>query len=98
MNRADRRAYDRALRKAAAEIQDSLERKTEKTLNDNRVECMYCAFALALRAECGFGAKKIYKILSRIDDEMEGFIKGTEDLQSMRRRVEDEIGISIELS
>lgn len=98
MNRADRRAYDRALRKAAAEIQDSLERKTEKTLNDNRVECMYCAFALALRAECGFGAKKIYKILSRIDDEMEGFIKGTEDLQSMRQRVEDEVGISIELS
>ena len=98
MNRADRRAYDRALRKAAKEIQDSLERKTEETLNDNRVECMYCAFALALRAECGFGAKKIYKILSRIDDEMAGFIKGTEDLQSMRKRVEDEIGISIELS
>lgn len=98
MNRADRRAYERALRKAAAEIQDSLERKTEKTLNDNRVECMYCAFALALRAECGFGAKKIYKILSRIDDEMAGFIKGTEDLQSMRQRVEDEVGISIELS
>ena len=98
MNRADRRAYDRALRKAKAEIKDALEQKTEKTLNDNRVECMYCAFALALRAECGFGAKKIYKILSRIDDEMEGFIKGTEDLQSMRQRVEDEVGISIELS
>lgn len=98
MNRADRRAYDRALRKAAKEIQDSLEQKTEKTLNDNRVECMYCAFALALRAECGFGAKKIYKILSRIDDEMDGFIKGTEDLQSMRQRVKDEIGLLIELS
>ena len=98
MNRADRRAYERVLRKAKAEIQDSLERKTEKTLNDNRVECMYCAFALALRAECGFGAKKIYKILSRIDDEMDGFIKGTEDLQSMRQRVKDEIGLLIELS
>lgn len=80
MNRADRRAYDKALRKAKAEIKDALERKTEKTLNDNRVECMYCAFALALRAECGFGAKKIYKILSRIDDEMAGFINGTEEL------------------
>lgn len=97
MNRADRRAYDKALRKAAAEIKDALERKTEKTLNDNRVECMYCAFALALRSECGFDAMKIYKILSKIDDEMIGFIKGTEDLQSLRQRVDDEIGISIEL-
>ena len=98
MNRADRRAYEKALRKAKADIQDALERKTEKTLNDNRVECMYCAFALALRAECGFEAEKIYQILSRIDEEMEGFIKGTEDLQSMRQRVEDEIGLLIELS
>ena len=98
MNRADRRAYDRALRKAKTEIQQALEKKTEQTLNDNRVECMYCAFALSLRSECGFEAEKIYQILSRIDEEMEGFIKGTEDLQSMRQRVEDEVGISIELS
>ena len=38
MNRADRRAYDKVLRKAKADIKDALERKTEKTLNDNRVE------------------------------------------------------------
>lgn len=30
MNRADRRTYDKALRKAKTEIQQALEKKTEK--------------------------------------------------------------------
>lgn len=97
MNRAERRRMERLRNKEIKNIKQGLIKAQDKTLNDGRAEAMLLLFALTLHEEFGFGQQRCLKALQRIDNEMALWVNGTESLETLRKKVFEEIGIEVKM-
>lgn len=97
MNRAQRRALSKINKSAVDAAEERIMKHQEKVLNDERVEAMFCIFALVLHRDFKFGPKRVYRALQGVDREMDAWVKGYTDFKALKQQVANEIGIAIEI-
>lgn len=97
MNRAERRRMERLRNRGIKDIKQELMKAQDKTLNDGRAEAMLLLFALTLHEEFGFGQQRCLRALKRIDDEMAHWTDGTENFETLRKKVLEKTGIEVKM-
>lgn len=95
LNRSQRRKMERNKLHISRELRKEVLQRTEKQLNDGRVEAMMLCFALAMHRELGFGKGRCMKMLKAVDDLMNQWICGECDLELMRQWTLEEVGIDV---
>lgn len=103
MGRAERRKSDRADRlwnnKNSIKVtRDELERMRAKTMDDAGrfdTEVFLTCFALTLHDEFGFGFKRVQRALGGIDDLFGKVLNDEIDLDFIKERLRNEVGINI---
>lgn len=105
MNRSQRRQAERQARKneklkrqitedvmgKVEESNQQMYEELEQRMIDQRVEAMMCCFALALHRRYGFGAKRIFNVLSDTDEIMSVWANEPDGFARLSTQVENEI-------
>lgn len=95
MNRAERRRQARQKKQISEEIKQSVLRQAEQQLNDGRVEAILACMTLVLHQEFGFGRERCLRALRAVDQMVRPWIEGEENLDEIRQKVIDQVGIDI---
>lgn len=98
MNRAQKRALAKINRSDIKAAEERIMKHQEKVLNDERVETIFCLFALALHQLYGFGAIRTNRVLLAVDANMKAWREGRIGYKDLRAKVNDEIGLDIYIS
>ena len=95
MNRAERRRQARQKKQISDEIKKAVLRQAEQQLNDGRVEAILVCMTLVLHQEFGFGRERCLRALRAVDQMVRPWIEGEENLDEIRQKVIDQVGIDI---
>ena len=95
MNRAERCRQARQKKQISDEIKQAVLRQAEKQLNDGRVEAILVCMTLVLHQEFGFGRERCLRALRAVDQMVRPWIEGEENLDEIRQKVIDQVGIDI---
>ena len=95
MNRAERRRQARQKKQISEEIKQSVLRQAEQQPNDGRVEAILVCMTLVLHQEFGFGQERCLRALRAVDKMVRPWIEGEDDLNGIRQKVIDQVGIDI---
>lgn len=95
MNRAERCRQARQKKQISDEIKKAVLRQAEKQLNDGRVEAILVCMTLVLHQEFGFGRERCLRALRAVDQMVRPWIEGEENLDEIRQKVIDQVGIDI---
>ena len=95
MNRAERRRQARQKKQISDEIKKAVLRQAEQQLNDGRVEAILVCMTLVLHQEFGFGRERYLRALRAVDQMVRPWIEGEENLDEIRQKVIDQVGIDI---
>ena len=96
MNRAERCRQARQKKQISDEIKQAVLRQAEQQLNDGRVEAILVCMTLVLHQEFGFGRERCLRALRAVDQMVRPWIEGEENLDEIRQKVIDQVGIDIE--
>lgn len=77
------------------EIKQAVLRQAEKQLNDGRVEAILVCVTLVLHQEFGFGRERCLRALRAVDQMVRPWIDGEDNLDEIRQKVIDQVGIDI---
>lgn len=95
MNRAERCRQARQKKQISDEIKKAVLRQAEQQLNDGRVEAILVGMTLVLHQEFGFGRERCLRALRAVDQMVRPWIEGEENLDEIRQKVIDQVGIDI---
>lgn len=95
MNRAERCRQARQKKQISDEIKKAVLRQAEQQLNDGRVEAILVCMTLVLHQEFGFGQERCLRALRAVDQMVRPWIEGEENLDEIRQKVIDQVGIDI---
>ena len=95
MNRAERCRQARQKKQISDEIKKAVLRQAEQQLNDGRVEAILVCMTLVLHQEFGFGRERCLRALRAVDQMLRPWIEGEENLDEIRQKVIDQVGIDI---
>ena len=95
MNRAERCRQARQKKQISDEIKHAVLRQAEQQLNDGRVEAILVCMTLVLHQEFGFGRERCLRALRAVDQMVRPWIEGEENLDEIRQKVIDQVGIDI---
>ena len=95
MNRAERCRQARQKKQISDEIKKAVLRQAEQQLNDGRVEAILVCMTLVLHQEFGFGRERCLRALRAVDQMVRPWIEGEENLDEIRQKVIDQVGIDI---
>lgn len=95
MNRAERCRQARQKKQISDEIKKAVLRQAEQQLNDGRVEAILVCMTLVLHREFGFGRERCLRALRAVDQMVRPWIEGEENLDEIRQKVIDQVGIDI---
>ena len=95
MNRAERCRQARQKKQISDEIKKAVLRQAEQQLNDGRVEAILVCMTLVLHQEFGFGRERCLRALQAVDQMVRPWIEGEENLDEIRQKVIDQVGIDI---
>ena len=95
MNRAERCRQARQKKQISDEIKRAVLRQAEQQLNDGRVEAILVCMTLVLHQEFGFGRERCLRALRAVDQMVRPWIEGEENLDEIRQKVIDQVGIDI---
>ena len=95
MNRAERCRQARQKKQISDEIKQAVLRQAEQQLNDGRVEAILVCMTLVLHQEFGFGRERYLRALRAVDQMVRPWIEGEENLDEIRQKVIDQVGIDI---
>ena len=95
MNRAERCRQARQKKQISDEIKQAVLRQAEQQLNDGRVEAILVCMTLLLHQEFGFGRERCLRALRAVDQMVRPWIEGEENLDEIRQKVIDQVGIDI---
>lgn len=95
MNRAERCRQARQKKQISDEIKQAVLRQAEQQLNDGRVEAILVCMTLVLHQEFGFGRERCLRALRAVDQMVRPWIEGEENLDEIRQKVIDQVGIDI---
>ena len=95
MNRAERCRQARQKKRISDEIKQAVLRQAEQQLNDGRVEAILVCMTLVLHQEFGFGRERCLRALRAVDQMVRPWIEGEENLDEIRQKVIDQVGIDI---
>ena len=95
MNRAERCRQARQKKQISDEIKKAVLRQAEQQLNDGRVEAILVCMTLVLHQEFGFGRERCLRAQRAVDQMVRPWIEGEENLDEIRQKVIDQVGIDI---
>lgn len=95
MNKAERCRQARQKKQISDEIKKAVLRQAEQQLNDGRVEAILVCMTLVLHQEFGFGRERCLRALRAVDQMVRPWIEGEENLDEIRQKVIDQVGIDI---
>ena len=95
MNRAERCRQARQKKQISDEIKQAVLRQAEQQLNDGRVEAILVCMTLVLHQEFGFGRERCPRALRAVDQMVRPWVEGEENLDEIRQKVIDQVGIDI---
>lgn len=95
MNRAERCRQARQKKQISDEIKQAVLRQAEQQLNDGRVEAILVCMTLVPHQEFGFGRERCLRALRAVDQMVRPWIEGEENLDEIRQKVIDQVGIDI---
>lgn len=95
MNRAERCRQARQKKQISDEIKQAVLRQAEQQLNDGRVEAILVCMTLVLHQEFGFGRERCLRALRAVDQMVRPWIEGEENLDEIRQKVIEQVGIDI---
>ena len=85
----------RQKKQISEEIKQAVLRQAEQQLNDGRVEAILVCMTLVLHQEFGFGRERCLRALRAVDQMVRPWIEGEENLDGIRQKVIDQVGIDI---
>lgn len=99
MNRSQRRKAEKEKRRneirlTPDRIQEIKQDVTQKAIDRASEDLMTC-FMWALHKRHGFGAKRIFEILTVIDDEMGKVNADPDYIDELKQKLKDEVGVII---
>lgn len=95
MNRAERCRQAWQKKQISDEIKQAVLRQAEQQLNDGRVEAILVCMTLVLHQEFEFGRERCLRALRAVDQMVRPWIEGEENLDEIRQKVIDQVGIDI---
>ena len=96
MNRQQRRALSKTNLSEIRAAENRIKKDQERVLNDGRAEAMFLISILVLHRDFKFGQQRCFSFMQKLDEFMEEWRNGL-DLESLRRQVEEELGIKVEM-